>query len=155
MVKGMLHNLNQYTDLLMIHWGIRTQSGWNAMNHYLAEMTPVTLLFGSTFNKFNTTDSSIKEIWTNDTTGSYTFTIIMCGEWSYISACNKDSVLPQKTLWPWVLAHCSCVTCALPHRVIMSCKVMPSHKMQIYWNKSINKSGIWLLRHLVDVQKIF
>jgi len=40
--KGMLHNANQYTALLMIHWGIHTQSGWNALEHYLAEMTPVT-----------------------------------------------------------------------------------------------------------------
>jgi len=40
--KGMLHNRKQYTDLLMIHWGIHTQSGWNVLEHYLAEMTPVT-----------------------------------------------------------------------------------------------------------------
>jgi len=30
----------------------------------------------------------------------------------------------------WVLAHRSFVTCALPHRVVKSCKVMPSHNMQ-------------------------
>ena len=40
--KGMLHSPNQYTDLLMIHWGIHKQSGWNWLEHYLAEMTPVT-----------------------------------------------------------------------------------------------------------------
>jgi len=57
---------------------------------------------------------------------------------------------PKKHCDPgcWLIAV---VTCALPHRVVKSCTVMPSHKMQIYWNKSINKSGIWLLRYLVDV----
>ena len=38
----MLNNPNQYTGLLMIHWGIHTQSGWKVLEHYLAEMTPVT-----------------------------------------------------------------------------------------------------------------
>ena len=40
--KGMLYNPNQYTDLVRIHAGIHTQSGWNALEHHLAEMTPVT-----------------------------------------------------------------------------------------------------------------
>ena len=42
MAKGMLHNHNQYTVLLMIHSGIHTQSRWNVLEHYFAEMTPVT-----------------------------------------------------------------------------------------------------------------
>jgi len=89
--KGMLHNPNQYTDLLMIHWGIHTKSGGNVLEHYLAEMTPVTLSHcylalvwhNSTFNSCDTTNSSIKEIWANDKTGSYNCTIIMYGGWSY------------------------------------------------------------------------
>jgi len=90
--KGMMHNPNQCTDLLMIHLRIHTKSGWNALEHYLAEMTCVTsshcywalVWHNSTFNTRNTTNSSIKEIWANDTTGSYNCTFIMCGGWSYI-----------------------------------------------------------------------
>ena len=90
-----IHTTNTlYTDLLIIHWGIHIQSGWNALEHYLAETTPVTeshcclalVKHNFTFNTCNTTNSSIKEIWTNDITGSYTCTIFMCCGRSYVSS---------------------------------------------------------------------
>ena len=35
MAKGMMHNPNHYSDLLMVHLLIYSQSGWNALEYYL------------------------------------------------------------------------------------------------------------------------
>jgi len=153
MVKGMVHNPNQYTDLLMIHWRIHTQSGWNAMKRWndtcyivawlwyniiphLINLTPLTVpskKYGPMIQLAVT--PAHHHVW---------WVVLHLKHVTRILFCPKKHCDPGC----WLIAV---VTCALPHRVVKSCKVMPSHKMQIYWNKSINKSGVWLLRYLVHV----
>ena len=50
--------------------------------------------------------------------------------WTLLNGLTAHNCHSHMQMWPWELAHCSFVTCAIPYRVVRSRKVMPRHKMQ-------------------------